>query len=34
VVVQSTNQVPFVAEQSVYYNKGVTGFSGPGVPAP
>ncbi len=34
VVVQSTNQVPFVAEQSVYYNKGVAGFSGPGVPAP
>jgi len=31
-IVQSTNGVPFVAEQSVYYNKGQNGFSGPGVP--
>ncbi|HXT35723.1 MAG TPA: hypothetical protein VN837_09115, partial [Chloroflexota bacterium] len=31
-ILQSTNGVPFVAEQSVYYNNGKNGFSGPGVP--
>jgi hypothetical protein len=33
VILRGTNQIPFVAEQSVYYANGGAGFSGPGVPA-
>ncbi len=33
VVLIGTNNVPFIAEQSVYYANGNAGFTGPGVPA-